>query len=283
MSKISLVFERSDGKKLTVNDTVWGLIGAKGLDKPDITVFTQKAAIGDGDFVTGSRVGARAIEFTLKAKSTALNEVLRRAATSYFTSGRTYNIYVTRYGDQRFAPECYLEAFEIPTEKVTKPITATIEFLCPEGYFLSTDSFSKNIAGVEPRCGYPYVALAGYGRIYGVYSFAETVYLENDGDAEAYCKAVFTASGSVTNPKLIAGDGYVRILGSMIAGDVLIIDGKTKAVTLNGVNISNQVDKASSFDGIIFGIGTNSVGYTADVGSNVMDVYIYYNKRYMGA
>jgi len=49
------------------------------------------------------------------------------------------------------------------------------------------------------------------------------------------------------------------------------------------VNISNQLDKASDFSGITFAIGTNSVGFNADIGSNVLDVYIYYNKRYMGA
>lgn len=283
MSRISLVFERNDGKRLTVNDTVWGIVGIKGLDKPDISVFTQKAAIGDGDYVTGSRVGARTLEFTLKAKSAALNDVMRRAATSFFTIGRTYDIYVTRHGAPRYAPECRLTEFEIPTEKITKPITMTVEMLCPDGYFLSNDSFAKNIAGIEPRCGYPYVSHIDYGRIYGIYSFAETVYLDNDGDVEAYCKAVITAAGEIINPKLIAGDGFVRVLGSMLAGDVLIIDGKEKSVTLNGANISNQIDRASSFDGIVFGVGTNAIGYGADVGSNVMNVYVYYNKRYMGA
>ena len=280
---ITLRFVRNDGQVFSVTDTVWGLMGAKGLDEPAIDVFTQKAAIGDGDIVTGSRIGARSIEFELKAKSSALNEVLRRAATSYFRSGITYDVYVYRYGNTRYAPACYLESFEIPTEKLTIPITMKLGLLCPEGYFLSADSFSKNLAEIVGRAGWPYMAQDTYGRIIGTYSFATTVYLDNDGDAEAYCRAVFTARGGVTNPKLIAGSGYVRILGTMASGDVLIIDGRTKAVTMNGVNISNQLDKASDFSGITFAIGTNSVGFNADVGSNVLDVYIYYNKRYMGA
>ena len=95
---ISLRFVRNDGQVFSVTDTVWGLIGAKGLDSPELTVYTQKAAIGDGDLVTGWRVGARDIEFELKAKSAVLNDVLRRAATSYFRSGSTYDVYVYRYG-----------------------------------------------------------------------------------------------------------------------------------------------------------------------------------------
>lgn len=280
---ITLRFVRNDGQTLSVTDTVWGLIGAKGLDEPVIDVFTQKAAIGDGDIVTGSRIGARSIEFELKAKSSALNEVLRRAATSYFRSGSTYDIYVYRYGNTRYAPACYLESFEIPTEKLTIPISMKLGLLCPEGYFLSADSYSKNLAEIVGRAGWPYMAQDTYGRIIGTYTFATTVYLDNDGDAEAYCRAVFTARDAVTNPKLITGTGFVRILGTMASGDVLIIDGRTKAVTMNGVNISNQLDKASDFSGITFAIGTNSVGFNADIGSNVLDVYIYYNKRYMGA
>lgn len=276
-------FVRSDGRELLVDDSTWGITGIKGLDKPEITLFTQKAAIGDGDPVTGSRVGARPIEVSLTAKSAVLNDILRRAATSFFTLGRTYDIYVYRYGEPRYAQGCYLEDLDIPTEKQQKRVSADISFLCPSGYFLSVDSFSKNIAAIEPRCGYPYVALADYGRIIGLYSFASTVYLDNDGDTDTYCRAVFVSRGDVTNPKLLAGDGYVRIIGTLVEGDVLIIDGYTKRVTLNGVNISNQLDKESSFTGITFAIGTNSVGYTADIGSNLLDVYIYYNKRFMGA
>jgi len=280
---ITLRFVRSDGQILSINDSAWGLIGASGFEKPSLSVFTQRAAIGDGDIVTGSRVGARDINILLQAKSAALNDVLRRTATSFFTLGRTYDVYVSRYGETRYAPACYLNDFEIPTEKLTIPITMHLGLLCPEGYFLSADSFSENIAGTVGRAGWPYMTQGSYGRLVGIYSFAETVYLDNDGDTETYCKAVFTARGDVTNPKLIAGDGFVRVIGSMSVGDVLIIDGRSKAVTLNGANISTQLDKASNFDGITFAIGTNSVGFAADIGSNVLDVYIYYNKRYMGA
>lgn len=282
MSYITLKIVRSDGQVMTINDTQWGITGLSGFDKPDIEVFTQKAAIGDGDLVTGKRVGARALGIELAAKSVALNEVLRRAATSYFTAAFTYDVHAYRHGDPRYAAGCHLESIEIPTDKLTKPISAKIELLCPEGYLLSEDSFAQDIAGVEPRAGYPYVAYAPYGRIYGIYSYAETVELVNDGDAEAYCQAVFVATGDVTNPKLLCGDGYVRVVTEMSSGDTLIIDGKSKRITLNGVNVSNLVDRSSSFDGITFAVGTNTIGFTADIGANLLAVYVYYNKRYLG-
>lgn len=279
---ITVQFVRNDGRTMAFDGESLGITAAKGLDTPNIEVFSQKAAVGDGDIITGQRVGSREIEFTARPRNSALNEVLRRAATSFFTAGRTYDVYVTRYGNPRYATGCMLESLDIPTEKLSKPISIKLSLIMPDGYWLSVDSFGQNIAGITERTGYPFVALSGYGRIYGTYAYAGTVYLDNDGDAEAYCKAVFTASGAVTNPKLIAGNGYVRVLKTLAAGDVLIIDGKTKGVTVNGVNAVTYLDKTSSFAGIVFAIGTNTIGYTADVGSNALTVNVYYNKRYLG-
>ena len=99
----------------------------------------------------------------------------------------------------------------------------------------------------------------------------------------AYCKAVFTARGEVVNPKLTAGSGYVRVLATLAAGDVMVVDGRTRSVAINGQNVSAKLDRQSSFDGIVFALGSNTVGFGADVGANLLEVYVYYNKRYMGA
>lgn len=283
MSSITVRFIRGDGRTFAIDGSTLGLVSAVGLDRANVEVYSQKAAVGDGDLVTGQRVGSRTLEFTAKARQPALNEVLRRAITSFFMATQPYAIHIIRTGARRYADNCRLDSAEIPTENAYKAITVKLSFLMPEGYFLSMDSFGRNIAGIEPRCGYPYAALAGYGRIYGVYSFAQTVYLDNDGDADAYCKAVFTARGAAVNPKLITGRGYVRVLTALAEGDVLVVDGKTKGVTLNGENAAASLDRHSTFDGIVFALGTNTVGFTADVGANVLDVYVYYNKRYMGA
>lgn len=280
---ITLQFLRNDDRSFTVDGGTLGLVAATGLDQANVEVFTQKAAVGDGDIVTGSRVGSRTLEFTFKARHASINEVLRRAITSFFIAAQSYSIYVTRYGAKRYAADCRLDNAQISTDGQGVPVTVKLAFLMPEGYFRSVDSFGKNIAGIESRCGYPYAALQSYGRIYGLYAYAQIVYLDNDGDAEAYCKAVFTAQGTVVNPKLQTGNSYVRMLCTLSAGDVMVVDAKTRSVTLNGENASYLLDRQSSFDGIVFARGTNAVSFTADMGSNLLAVYVYYNKRYMGA
>ncbi len=283
MSSLTVRFVRSDGRAFDIDGETLGLTAAAGLDKPNVEVFTQKAAVGDGDLVTGQRVGSRSLDFTAKVLRPALNDALRRVITSFFTGAQSYDIYIQREGARRYAADCRLDTLEIPTENVNRGMTVKLGFVMPEGYFRSADSFGRNLAGIEPRCGYPFAALAGVGRIYGSYSFAQVVYLQNDGDAVTYCRAVFTARGTVVNPKLIAGDGFVRVLCTLAEGDVLAVDGHTRSVSLNGRKISPQLDRQSRFDGIVFALGTNAVGFTADLGSNMLDVYVYYNKRYMGA
>jgi hypothetical protein len=283
MSGLNVTWTRGDGQTFTVDGGAIGLLSVTGLNAPNLEVYTQKNALGDGDLVTGRRVGSRTLEFSCKARHASLNGVLLRALPSFFTAAQTYGIEIDRSGDKRYALSCLLDSLEIPAECVGVPLSVQLSFLMPEGYFISSDSFGKNIAAIESRCGYPFAALGKYGRVYGLYAFAQTVYLDNDGDAEAYCMAVIRARGQVTYPKLIAGSGYVRVLTLMQEDDILAIDGKTKSVLLNGVNLASKLDKASDFQSLVFGLGTNHIGFSADVGANLMDVYVYYNKRFLGA
>ena len=283
MSDLSVRWVRGDGGTFTADGGLMGLTAAEGLNEPALEVFSQKAALGDGDLVTGSRVGSRELTFTCKARRSAYNDLLVRALPSFFIASQSYDVQIHRGGDCRVATGCRLSALEIPTENPAKPVTVKLSFLMPEGYFMSEDGFGQNIAGIRGRCGYPYAALGTCGRLYGLYAYAQTVYLENDGDAEAYCKAVLYARGTVVNPRIQTGGGYVRLLATLTAGDTLVIDGKTKSVEKNGANAAALLDKASNFSSLAFATGTNTIGYTADVGANVLDVYVYYNKRFLGA
>ena len=58
MSSVSITFVRGDSRTFAIDGNVLGLVSATGLDKANVEVFTQKSAIGDGDIVTGQRVGS---------------------------------------------------------------------------------------------------------------------------------------------------------------------------------------------------------------------------------
>ena len=62
--------------------------------------------------------------------------------------------------------------------------------------------------------------------------------LDNDGDVDTYCKAVISANGEVTNPKITINDNYVRIIDTMQENDIIIIDFTQNPPTVkkNGIN-----------------------------------------------
>ena len=121
-----------------------------------------------------------------------------------------------------------------------------------------------------------------FGVRVAVANFAREVVFNYDGDVPSYFKATITCDGPVTNPKLIMGGSYIRVITEMQRGDVLSIDPQAARVLMNGENVLVRVDRASNFAGMQMDVGENRVSFSADVGENDMHVVIYYNKQYLG-
>ena len=282
MSNPNWIFRRSDGKSLTFSDDTFAILKMKGTDDLKLEVFKKKKAVGDGDIITGYRVPSRELYVKAEIIDHRLNDKMRDIMTRFFNPKYSFDVYVTYTGEQRFARRCSLLRFYCPEENVHVPIKPEVTMLYPDGYFLSVDEFGQNIASIRGGRGWPYVNLVGKSGPFGVHAFARNVQVYNDGDAEAYCKAVITFEGEVTNPRIISGDAYVKVLDVFVAGDRLELDAYEKSATKNGKNISVKVDKGSRWNDMIFEVGDNTIAYDADFGNNLMNVNVYFNKRYLG-
>ena len=276
---------RDDGRTFSAVGSAdaadWGLSDISGLDAPDFQVSTQDNAVGDGQTVTAKRVSSREISFTASCRNAALGDVMRRAAVSFFSPKHRYKLTVAYRGAQRWI-DAELSAFSCPSGNVYRTVELTALLLCPDPYFRSMDEFGRDIASVQGRFGFPYVDHPVKGFVAAAYNFARTVLIDNDGDVDTFATAVFEATGDVANPELIIGGAHVRILDTMAARDVVTIDLARTRVTKNGANILARVDRASSFTGMRFAPGQNTVKYAASVGENVLRVTLYYNKLYLG-
>lgn len=279
---------RDDGAEFIVDGTTWGVLEAKGFDKPNISVFTEKRAIGDGDIVTGQRVGARDLELKIKTKDSSINEILRRYTTSFFRPANTYDVHIERFGAGRYAPACQVTDVEVPTEKLSKPITVTIGMLCPGGYMIGEEQVDA-LSSITPRIGYPYISLkdGNFGntypvRVYGVRYNATSINVTNDGDVGTYCRISIYATAYATNPTVYVGGNYIRVQTSVNAGDTIIIDPDTLKVTKNGTRIMNSVATGSKLARLILEPGTVVCSYTADTGASNLLVTLYHNNNYMG-
>ncbi len=283
--KAALTLTRDDGRTLTVcgtaSDTGWSLSAIAGLDAPSFQLYTQDNAVGDGRTVTAKRVVSREISFTASCRNPALTDVRRREAVSFFSPKHSYKIVATYLNVQRWVPG-EIDAFSCPTDNIYAPVEITARFLCPDPYFRSMDEFGRDIASLQPRFGFPYIDHPAKGFVAAAYNFARTVNIDNDGDVDTFATAIFEATGEVENPELIIGDSYVRVLDTMAARDVVTIDLAQARVYKNGANILARVDRTSSFTGMRFAPGVNTVKYAAKVGENVLRVTLYYNKLYLG-
>lgn len=274
-------FVRDDNVELIVDETDWGVTGVDGAAAPTYALYTEDNASGDGVTVLGRQVKGRDLQIDAATMSTALNEPLRDRVLEFFTPHRVYKVYLTYMGRTRWIA-AELMAFKAPNDRIQKRQTFSAYFLCPGAYWQSVDDFGQDIAGEEPRWGFPYMDNPDHGVLVSVFNFSRSVVFDYDGTVPAYPVYTLTATGEVRNPKIIKDNAYVRLLLTMQEGDVIRISTKPPRVTQEGQNILNKVDRTSRLTDMIMTPGSNTVKYEAEYGDNELHVVINYNKQYLG-
>lgn len=276
---------RDDNKEFIIDNFLWK-VTSDGLDGWDMTGFsvnTENKAFGDGSFFMADRVPEK--DRTIKAVLTNknLSSTMRQLTRNFFAQKHTYKIYLTYQNVTKWC-EGRLIAFSLPTKNIHENLILQFTILCPQPFLLSVDDFSKNIAEINPKFGFPYVSLVGKSFIFSEYKFAKEVFVENDGDVETFIKVVIKAKGDVTNPVINKDEKFIKLLDKLKFGDVVVIDltQEPAKITKNGLNIIRLTDRKSSLTDIKLFVGTNAISFNAESGSNNMDVIIYYNKRYAG-
>lgn len=288
---------RDDGKEMSFGTgTDWNIPndGLENWANLPHTVNIEPNVTYDGGTVTGKRIESvdRSIKAELAVPDRA--EHFRELLVRFFNPKHTFEAHLTYQGRTLWCVGEQL-GFKCETGNVYKPVTFEWTILCPMPYLLSEDDFGKNIAAVTPKFGFPFTSATDVsgdaagkvyagGFVWSAYDFARTVEIDNDGDVETFCKAIITASGDVTNPKLMKGGRFVRVVDKVGEGDAIEIDfiARPPRVTKNGANIIHKTDRLSSFVGMGFNVGLNTIQYDADDGVQYMNAALYYNKRYLG-
>lgn len=283
MSKVLVRLVRSDGREFTINDGHWRIPsdGLEGFGSFNNNITIVDNAIGDGGVITSHRVSQKDRTIRAISRNIHMAEILRNEATAFFNPKMTYKVYLTYMGKTRWA-EGQIEKFSLSTGNIHQSMELMVTFLFADPYLRSYEDFGKDIASVSNMAGFPYLCTIAQGSPTGVFNFASTVDLSNDGDVEAYCKVVITAQGSVTNPKIIINGHYVRVIDVMQEGDVIIMDFASNPPTVqkNGVNYIGHCDRTSEFDQMGLLVGNSLLQYDADNGTNLLSVSVYYNKLY---
>jgi phage-related protein len=278
--KPTVTFTRSDGLVFVIDDKMLGVTELDGLGKPSIEIFTEKRAVGSGDLVTSKRLSSRSITVKATSRIHDRNSVLREIASSFFSHMYTYDVEFQYDGIVRKATECEIQGIDIPTDNIYKPFKMTVTVMATTGYLQGGGMNGQNLNEVRGGFGFPFVSLVDRGFNYGLFLFNKKAPIFNDGAGPTYVKAVMTCRGEVVNPKLTHGNSYIRIVKTMHEGDELVIDTEKRIVTLNGENVITLVDKRSNFQGMTIEVGNSEIGFDADSGDSLLDVSVYWAKRY---
>ena len=218
-------------------------------------------------------------------KTTTILARTKRILAEYQT-GNILLITFTRAAanDLKKRLEAELEAFQAPSKQIDLPQEFSAYFLATDPYWKSVDDFGQDIAAITPRWGFPYMDHPELGVLVDVANFARKVVFDYDGNVPAYPTITITADAPVTNPKIVNGTAFVRLIDELDAGDIVNITTAPQRIriTKNGVNVLNKVDRVSNFAGLALQPGTNVVSFAADYGDNNLHVVLRYNKQYLG-
>lgn len=286
MQDVVVRIVRSDGEELSVGSGTDWRIPSDGLENwanLPYEVEVAQNAYHDGGIVMKKRIGSVDRTITAEAADSSASAVLRERIVKFFNSKHSFTAHLTYQGRTRWCSGEQI-GFACDAGNVHKPVRFSWTVLCPVPYLMSESDFGKDIARIEPMLVFPFVSPVDEGFAWSAFSFAKNVSIDNTGDVETPFAVEIKALGQVVNPKIINGDKYIRIVDTLEKGDVLTVDMQSMPprIRKNGANVINKADRMSSFTGMSFAVGDNTVSYSADRGDNNMSVSLRYNERYIG-
>lgn len=282
------IVKNSDRSEFVIGDnSAWKFL-RNGID--GFGSFTNELnfvdnGIHDGGIITNNRIGRVDRTISCAYVEISNNDNERKAVAKFFNAKATYKVYIT-YAGRTLWTDANIYKYALSTgAKVNSLMTLTVTFTSANPYLKSFDDFGSDIASKRGMIAFPFLSafnIRPIGITGSVFNFAQSVSLENDGDVETFCRAEFKATGEVVNPTLIIDGQYVRVLDTMRANDLIIMDFTTLPVviTKNGENYIGHCDRTSAFTEMILRVGDNTVQYSADTGDANLSVSIYYNKLY---
>lgn len=280
-NKLELTFS-SQNKSIQMNKTSeFKVLEIEGLEASEYNINTTDSN-QDGAIITYRKIEPREIVIKGEIAKNSNENANRIKAINFFNPKLDGVLKVLRNNVERKITYA-VSSFKFTNSKMSEYLTFELILNCVSPYFESIDDYGNNVASITKQFAFPLIIPSGRGLIMGYKTFNNNVVLVNDGDcetgAEIHIKAV---GGKVANPKISLNGKFIALNLSMEDGDVLIVNTnqRKKAITLNGQNVIQKIDRKSTFFNL--DVGTNVLNYESDEGYSYMEVYIYFHKKYLG-
>lgn len=279
--KHNLVF-KSNKKELTMNSkTDIHVIDILGIEASSYTINTTSSE-QDGATPTSTKVEPREITITGDIEKNEKESENREYLLRFFNPKQEGEMFITRNNIERKI-SYEVSSFDFATNKMYEYADFTLVLDCvEEPYFSDAKNRGNYLTLISPQFTFPLVICPN--KIMGYKTFKPVMPLVNDGDKETGIEIIAIAKrGKVDNLKFILNNKeYIKVNGTLNQWDELRINTnpRKKSVILNGVNITNKIDRNSTFFNLR--IGKNILKYECDDGSTNVDINVQFYRKYLG-
>ncbi len=175
---LNLSFEK-DGKRLTMGDTSpYQILDIKGLEASEYELSVSPNANLAGSTLTGARVSVRPLEITFEIPNNEEFAVYRQSVIRLFHPLQEAMLTVDYNGTKRCIPY-RTEHFEFENSNLYERLRGIVALICPQPFFMSLDSYGKNIAAKTPMLAFPLISRRGRGNAMSYKTFkAKCIYTQ---------------------------------------------------------------------------------------------------------
>lgn len=279
--KFEAIF-KSNNKTLKMNaDTDIKIINIKGIESSSYSINTVDSE-HDGAGISSKKIEPREITITGDIEKNQNEDINRDFLLRFFDPKSTGELIITRNNISRKI-QYEVSSFDFATNVMAKDIDFTIDLDClQDPYFSDAKNAGGMLTQITPQFTFPLVI--NPTKIMGYKTYKPYIPLLNTGDKETGLEIIVTAKrGKADGVKLILNNNeFIKVNQTLELGDVLKINTnpRQKAITLNGTNIINKIDRNSTFFSLHK--GKNVLKYECDNGSTNVDIDVQFFRKYLG-
>lgn len=245
-----------------------------------------------GVYVTGTSFETRSVTIQgwVIAENESMMTIRKTTLNRFFNPQQAVDLFYKDYV-LRFLPNTSIRYSTVIAENNEVICKFKVEGYCPDPLF--SEQVESKVAAASTQAMFHFPLIISEtpnppgGIIFGLRQPSLIFTVTNNGAVDVGMKIVFRASGTLTNPSLIEVNTqkFFKVNKTMVAGEEITIDtiiGEKKIEGyLNGITSNYFKYRDLDSEWLQLKVGDNLFRYDADQNVGNLEVYIYYNNKYL--
>lgn len=279
-----LTFDMVSTPDFILNSVDWGAV--------ESTHHSFKYVNQIGVYVTGTSLETRSVTIQgwVIAENESMMTIRKTTLNRFFNPQQAVDLFYKDYV-LRFLPNTSIRYSTVIAENNEVICKFKVEGYCPDPLF--SEQVESKVAAASTQAMFHFPLIISEtpnppgGIIFGLRQPSLIVTVTNNGAVDVGMKIVFRASGTLTNPSLIEVNTqkFFKVNKTMVAGEEITIDtiiGEKKIEGyLNGITSNYFKYRDLDSEWLQLKVGDNLFRYDADQNVGNLEVYIYYNNKYL--